>query len=234
MTDDPNAALKREAAEAAAALVTEGMVVGLGTGSTAYFAIAKLIERVRGGMHIAAIPTSERSAAQAREGGIELIELGDGTRIDVTIDGADAVAAGSLDLVKGLGGALLREKMVAQASDKLLIVVDGGKLVDRLGMNSPIPVEVTPFGWQATAGRTALLGAKPVLREAGAGVPFRTDGGNYILDCHFAPIADPAGLDAALQAIVGVVETGLFIRRTTTVFVADPAGVRTLTPQAAA
>ena len=229
MTDDPNAALKRDAAEAASALVMDGMTVGLGTGSTATFAIAKLIARVRDGLRITAVPTSERSAAQAREGGIELVELGAGTRLDLTIDGADAVASGSLDLVKGLGGALLREKMVAQATARLLIVVDESKLVDRLGMNSPIPVEIVQFGWQATAGHITSLGARAVLRQASDGTPFLTDSGNYILDCHMPPIEDPAGLDTSLQAIVGVVETGLFIGRTNTVFVASKTGVRTLT-----
>ena len=230
MSSDPNARLKQQAAEAAAALVTDGMVVGLGTGSTATFAIANLIARVRDGLRITAVPTSERSAAQAREGGIHLIELGASTKLDITIDGADAVAAGSLDLVKGLGGALLREKMVAQATSRLLIVVDGSKLVDKLGMNCPIPVEVTPFGWQATSGRIADLGLRPVLRTGPDGAPFHTDGGNLILDCHTAAIDDPAALDRSLQAIVGVVETGLFIARTSMVFVADPAGVRTMQP----
>ena len=148
-------------------------------------------------------------------------------RIDLTIDGADAVATGSLDLVKGLGGALLREKIVAQASARLVIVADASKVVDKLGMNSPIPVEVTPFAWQATAGRLADLGTRPVLRMAG-GVPFHTDGGNLILDCHSASIDDPAALDAAMQAIVGVMETGLFIGRTNAVYVADPSGVQVL------
>ena len=227
---DPQAELKRQAAEAAAALVRDGMTVGLGTGSTATWAIASLVARVRQGLRITAVPTSEKSAAQAGEGGIELVELDADTRIDLTIDGADAVAAGSLDLVKGLGGALLREKMVAQASERLLIVVDGSKLVARLGMNSPVPVEVTPFGWRATAGRIAALGARPALRQGVGAEPFRTDGGNLILDCHMPPIEDPAALDAALQSIVGVVETGLFVGRTAAVYVADPAGVRTLTP----
>ena len=229
MTTDPHAALKRDAAEAAAALVTDGMVVGLGTGSTATFAIAKLIERVRGGLRITAVPTSERSAVQAREGGIELIELGEDTRLDLTIDGADAVATGTLHLVKGLGGALLREKIVAQASARLLIVADASKVVDRLGINSPVPVEVTPFAWQATAGRLAALGTRPELRRDTDGKPFHTDGGNYILDCHVSPIDDPAALDAAMQSIVGVVETGLFIGRAEMVFVAGASGVRTLT-----
>ena len=229
MTEDSNTALKREAAEAAADLVIDGMVVGLGTGSTATFAIAKLIARVRDGLRITAVPTSERSADQARDGGIELVELSADTRLDVTIDGADAVARGSLDLVKGLGGALLREKIVAQATDKLLIVVDGSKVVEHLGSNSAIPVEVTPFAWQATAGHLTALGARAVLRMDAAGKPFHTDGGNLILDCHMPPISDPAALDRSMQAIVGVIETGLFIGRAHTVFVADPSGVRTLT-----
>lgn len=228
MAGDANAELKRQAAEAAAALVADGMVVGLGTGSTATFAIASLVARVRQGLRITAVPTSERSAAQAREGGITLVELDAGTRLDLTIDGADAVALGSLDLLKGLGGALLREKMVAAASAKLLIVVDASKLVDRLGTNSPVPVEVVPFGWKSVAGQIAQLGARPVRRVDQAGAPFRTDSGNFILDCHMPAIESPPALDAALQAIVGVVETGLFIGRTTTVFVAEPAGVRTL------
>ena len=228
MTDDPQADLKRQAAEAAAALVEDGMVVGLGTGSTATFAIAKLIDRVRGGLRITAVPTSERSAAQARAGDIELIDLHAATRLDITIDGADAVAAGSLHLVKGLGGALLREKIVAQATTRLLIVVDASKVVDRLGTNSPVPVEVTPFAWQATAGRLALLHTRPVLRMVDGGVPFHTDGGNLILDCHIPPTDDPAGLDAAMQSIVGVVETGLFIGRADTVFVAERTGIRTM------
>ena len=152
------------------------------------------------------------------------------TRLALTIDGADSVARGSLDLVKGLGGALLREKMVAAASDRLLIVVDASKIVDKLGSNAPIPVEVVAFGWKNIAGQIGRMGLRPELRLAPSGEPFRTDGGNLILDCHGGAIDDPAGVDAALQAIVGVVETGLFIGRATTVFVADPAGVRTLTP----
>ena len=228
MTEDPHAALKKKAAEAAAALVTDGMTVGLGTGSTSTFAIADLVTRVRAGLRIRAVPTSERSAAQAREGGIELVELDAGMRLDLTIDGADSVATGTLDLVKGLGGALLREKMVAAASDKLLIVVDNSKLVDRLGMNAPVPVEVVTFGWKRVAGQIADLGGRPVLRQTSSGDPFHTDSGNLILDVHMPPIDDPAALDAALQAIVGVVETGLFIGRTTKVFVADPSGVRVM------
>ena len=230
MTEDLRAAEKREAAEAAAGLVQDGMTVGLGTGSTATFAIAQLAERVKSGLRIKAVPTSERSAAQARDGGIELVELDEGLRLDLTIDGADSVARTSLHLVKGLGGALLREKIVAAASKRLLIVVDSSKMVDQLSENAPVPIEVTPFGWRATAGSIAVLGTRPILRHDAGGTPFRTDGGNLILDCHTGPISDPAALDAALQAIVGVVETGLFIGRTSEVFLAGPEGVQRFTP----
>src|SRR6516165_8668961 len=156
---------KREAAEAAAAMVEDGMVVGLGTGSTAYFAIEALIRRVGEGLHILGIATSERSAAQARDGGIPLTTFAEHRRLDLTIDGADEIEIGSLSLIKGLGGALLREKIVAVASDRLVIVADGRKLVDRLGGTVPVPVEVVPFGWETTADRLRRLGTEPQPRR---------------------------------------------------------------------
>ncbi len=229
MSDDARAALKRKAAEAAASLVNDGMVVGLGTGSTAALAIEALVRRVTEGLRIVAIPTSERSAAQAREGGITLTDFAAHPAIALTIDGADEVARGTLDLVKGLGGALLREKIVAAASARLVIVVDGAKLVDRLGSTTAVPVEVVPFGWEATAHHIHALGGAPAQRRTGAD-PFRTDGGNFILDCQFGPIDDPAALDGKLQSIVGVIETGFFIGRTAEVLVADAAGVHRMTP----
>lgn len=220
-------AMKREAALAAVAMVEDGMVVGLGTGSTAAFAIDGLIARVRDGLKIVGIPTSERSARQAEAGGIRLTDFAEVARVDLTIDGADEIATASLDLIKGLGGALLREKIVAAASDRLVIIADEPKLVPGLGGTCPVPVEVVPFGWQTTSARIARLGARPVLRQAD-GAPFRTDGGNLILDCHFGPIADAAGLEAALSAVVGVVETGLFIGMARTALVATASGVRRL------
>ena len=220
---------KRAAAEAAVELVRDGMVVGLGTGSTAAFAIDALAERVRGGLRILGIPTSERSAAQAREGGIPLTSFAEHRRVALTIDGADEIARDSLDLIKGLGGALLREKIVAAASDRLVIIADAGKLVDRLGTRAPVPVEVVPFGWETTAGRLSALGATPALRLGNDGQPFRTDGGNFILDCRFGPIDDAAALEQALSAVVGVVETGLFIGMADLALVADDDGVRRLT-----
>lgn len=217
-------ALKRAAAEAAVALVESGMAVGLGTGSTAAFAIAALIRRMREGLDIVAIPTSERSAAQAREGGLRLTDFSRHHRLDITIDGADEIARDSLDLVKGAGGALLREKIVAAASDRLVIVADDTKLVQRLGMTVRVPVEVVAFGWETTADRLARL-AEPRLRLGRDGQPFRTDGGNLILDCACGAIADAAALEAALARTIGVVESGLFVAMADVVLLAGPGGV---------
>lgn len=222
-------AQKQAAAEAAVALVEDGMVVGLGTGSTAAFAIDALARRVRGGLRIVGIPTSERSAAQAAQGGIALTSFAEHRRIDLTIDGADEIARGSLHLIKGLGGALLREKIVAAASDRLVIVADAPKLVDRLGTTAPIPVEVVRFGWEVTAEKLTGLGVTPVLRSGKDGQPFRTDNGNFILDCRAGPIADPAALEQTLAMVVGVVETGLFIRMADLALVADHDSVRRFT-----
>jgi ribose 5-phosphate isomerase A len=219
---------KRAAAEAAAAMVEDGMIVGLGTGSTAWFAIEALIRRVREGLRIRGIPTSERSAAQARAGGIALTSFAEHHRLDLTIDGADEVQTGTLNLIKGLGGALLREKIVAAASERLIIVADGRKLVERLGTTAVVPVEVVPFGWETTAERLRRLGAGPQPRRDAAGALFRTDSGNHILDCRFGPIADPAGLDQAIGQTVGVVETGLFIGMAAMALVADDNGIRRL------
>jgi ribose 5-phosphate isomerase A len=224
MTADRDAR-KREAAMAAVAMVEDGMVVGLGTGSTAAFAIDGLIAHVRDGLRIVGIPTSERSAKQAREGGLELTDFATHPTVDLTIDGADEIARGSLDLIKGLGGALLREKIVAAASRRLVIVADDPKLVPGLGGTVPVPVEVVAFGWETTATRLVVLGAKPVLRQAADGQPFRSDGGNLILDCHFGPIADAAQLERDISNTVGVVETGLFIGMASTALVATATGV---------
>lgn len=224
MTPDRDAR-KREAAMAAVALVEDGMVVGLGTGSTAAFAIDGLIARIRDGLRIVGIPTSERSARQALDGGLRLTDFGHHTKVDLTIDGADEIARDTLDLIKGLGGALLREKIVAAASDRLVIIADQPKLVSGLGGTAPVPVEIVHFGWETTATRLERLGANPVLRKALDGAEFRTDGGNLILDCHFGPIADPARLEQDLSATIGVVETGLFIGMAKIALVATPGGV---------
>jgi ribose 5-phosphate isomerase A len=221
-------ALKREAAEAAVELVQDGMVVGLGTGSTAAFAVEALARRHRQGLRFVGIPTSDRTAAQAAAAGIPLTSFGEHRQIDLTIDGADEVERGTLNLIKGLGGALLREKIVAAASRRLAIIVDGAKLVDRLGTGAPVPVEVVAFGLEATRAALKGLGASARLRLSSADEPFVTDSGNRILDCSFGPIADPARLEERIGRVVGVVESGLFIGRADPVFLADAAGVHRL------
>ena len=220
--------LKRAAAESAVTLVRDGMIVGLGSGSTAALAVDAIGKRVAAGLRIIGIPTSERTAAQARALGILLSDLGEHTEIDLTIDGADEVETGTLNLIKGHGGALLREKIVANASKRLVIVADESKLVARLGDRMAVPVEVVPFGWQVAARRLADLGAKSGLRQGSDGKPFVSDGGHYILDCTFAQVASGEALAAELDHVVGVVEHGLFIGFTTEVRVAGAGGVRVL------
>lgn len=220
--------LKKQAALRAVEFVEDGMVVGLGTGSTAYFVVEGLGARVKSGLKITGIPTSERTATQARSLGIPLATFAEHQRIDLTIDGADEVERRSLNLIKGLGGALLREKIVAAASQRLVIVVDQEKLVDRLGDHTPVPVEVVQFGWQATAAALAKLGAEPVLRHAHEDHPFITDGGNYTLDCRVTKIADGRALERDINAIVGVVDCGLFIGRASAVIVAATGGIHVM------
>ena len=221
-------ALKRAAAEAAVQLVEQDMVVGLGSGSTAAFAIEALARRHRQGLRFVGIPTSERTAAQAAAADIPLTSFGEHRQIDLTIDGADEVERGTLNLIKGLGGALLREKIVAAATRRLAIIVDATKLVDRLGTHAPVPVEVVAFGLEATQAALEVLGASVRLRRSPSGQPFVTDSGNRILDCNFDRIADPARLEDRIGRIVGVVESGLFISRADPVFVADASGVHRL------
>ncbi len=225
---DPEAQQKAAAAEAAVALVENGMAVGLGTGSTAALAIDALGRRVAAGLRITAIATSERSAAQARALGIPLTDFAARTRLDITIDGADQIAPGRLALIKGLGGALLREKIVAAASDRLVIVADARKLVARL--SGVVPVEVVAFGIEATARQLGALGASVRRRRGPDGAAFVSDGGNPILDCAFPPIDDPGGLEAGIRGIVGVIATGLFLDMATLALVAGPQGVTRLTP----
>jgi ribose 5-phosphate isomerase A len=222
--------LKRAAALRAIEEVEDGMVLGLGTGSTAAFVVEELAARVAAGLHVVGIPTSERTAAQARGLGIPIATLAEYQQLDMTIDGADEVELGTLHLIKGLGGALLREKIVAAASRRLVIVVDQEKLVERLGEHTPVPVEVTQFGWQATAAAVAALGCVPERRYAIGEQPYITDGGNFIFDCRFGPIGDPAALEARIAMTVGTVESGLFVGRSSIVVVASASGVEVLTP----
>jgi ribose 5-phosphate isomerase A len=225
--------LKRAAARRAVEFVEPGMVLGLGTGSTAGFVIDELARCIaESGLDIVAVPSSEHTAALARGLGIPLASFAEHRRIDLAIDGADEVARGSLDLIKGGGGALLREKIVAAASGRFIVVVDDEKLVDRLGTHMALPVEVTQFGWQATAAAIEEKFAASVALRRDAErrqEPFVTDGGNFILDCRFGPIADPATLECQLNMIVGVVENGLFVGRSSAVIVASEQGIEILT-----
>jgi ribose 5-phosphate isomerase A len=217
--------LKAAAAESAAALVTDGMIVGLGSGTTAAMAVNALGRRVRDGLHITGIPTSESTSAQARALGIPLTDLIAHPQIDLTIDGADEVEEHTLNLIKGHGGALLREKIVASVSRRLVIVIDESKLVRRLASTFPVPIEVVPFGWTETARQLTRLGAIPTLRRTPANEPFLSDGGHYILDCAFPSAIAPTALAQQLDHIVGLVEHGLFIAFKPEVHVASPNGV---------
>jgi ribose 5-phosphate isomerase A len=225
--------LKTAAANSAAALVKDGMLVGLGSGTTAALAVDALGRRVREGLRIVGIPTSESTAAQARALGIPLSNVTGTTEIELTIDGADEVEEGSLSLIKGHGGALLREKIVASVSKRMIIVVDDSKIVQRLAAKFPVPVEVVQFGWQATARQLSKLGATPTLRRNSDGQPYISDGGNYILDCAFDPSVSPDLLAQNLDHVIGVVEHGLFIGFASEVHIASPAGVRVLKRQMA-
>lgn len=222
--------LKRAAALRAIEEVEDGMVVGLGTGSTAAFVVEGLGARVGAGLRVIGIPTSERTAKHARRLGIPIATFAEHQRLDLTIDGADEVQLGALDLIKGLGGALLREKIVATASDRLIIVVDQQKLVERLGEHTPVPVEVTQFGWQATAFALAKLGCVPQRRYTTGEQPFITDGGNYILDCRFGTLANPEDIERRIATTTGTVESGLFVGLTSMVVVASVAGTEVMTP----
>jgi ribose 5-phosphate isomerase A len=226
-------ALKKQAAEKAVELIESGMVVGLGTGSTAVYAVRALGRLLQNGRltNIIAIPTSEATAALAREWAIPLSTLNDHPIIDLTIDGADEIAP-NLDLTKGLGGALLREKIVAAASKRNIIIADHSKLVDKLGSRAPIPVEVVGFAERPLALYLESLGARVVRRQTTGGTPFITDEGNLILDCHVAPLDDPAAFAQAVITQPGVVEHGLFLGLASQAIVAMPDGVVVLQEEA--
>jgi len=217
-------AQKRAAAEAAVALVKEGNIVGLGTGSTAKYAILKLGDMAEDGFEVRGVPTSMATANLAKEHGIPLTSLEEFPEIDITIDGADEVDP-DLDMIKGMGGALFREKLVAAASKAVAIAVDASKLVKKLGSRVPVPVEVHPFGWKVSKAGLEALGGAPELRLAG-GATYRTDNDNYILDTRFKSIRDPAALERDVNNVPGVLENGLFVGVATVVFVADAKGVK--------
>jgi ribose 5-phosphate isomerase A len=220
--------LKKAAATYAVSQLKDGMIVGLGSGTTATFVVSAIGERMKNGLRIVGVSTSEKTTEQAQGLGIALATLGERPELDVTIDGADEMELGTLNLIKGGGGNLLREKIVATASKRLVIVVDQTKLVNRLGSHRGVPVEVPQFGWQSTAKHLAALGSTPVLRVDSAGKAFVTDGGNYILDCGFGLIESAAALQTRLDATVGVVEHGLFIGLASQVVVGNPDGVQVL------
>ena len=200
---------KEAAGRAATKLVRDGDVVGLGTGSTAYFAVVALGERVKLGLKIVGIPTSIQTADLARQLGIPLTTLDEHTEIDITIDGADEVDP-KLNLIKGGGGALLREKVVASVTKKMVVVADSGKIVPALG-KFPLPVEVISFARTVVEKKIVALGATTKLRTKPDGSPFLTDNCNPILDCSFGKIDDPAALALALSNTPVIVEHGLFI-----------------------
>ena len=198
---------KQNAAYTAVDQIEDGMMVGLGTGSTAALAISYLGEKVRSGLTISAIPTSEASKKQAQSEGIPLIDF-ETSSIDLCIDGADEIDS-ELNMIKGGGGALLREKIVASSAKRYLIIIDSSKQVETLG-TFPLPVEVIPFGWQVVSRKLKEMDASPELRKAGP-QPFVTDEGNYILDCRLNSIPEVEQLETELNRIPGVVENGLFV-----------------------
>jgi len=219
-------ALKKMAAEAAVEHIKDGQVVGLGTGSTFCFVIAKLAERVKAGLRIRGVPTSLSTAQLAIEAGIPLLADDAEWVIDVALDGADQVDP-QLNLIKGGGGALLKEKIVAAAAKRFVVIVDETKRVPVLGGTFPLPVEVIRFGWRTLAKRLEGLGCQ-VAPRVQVGNQYVTEAGNYILDLWFPKIEDPAGLETELEKTPGVVCTGLFVGRTDILVVATQQGLLTI------
>jgi ribose 5-phosphate isomerase A len=201
---------KRLAGRRAAEYVESGQVVGLGTGSTVRYAIERLGERVAEGMKIIGVPTSIGTVELATRVGIPLAELNDEPRLDIAIDGADEIDP-ALNLIKGLGNALVREKLVEATARRLIVVSDESKLVPMLGSRAPVPVAIVPFGWASTRDRLVALGCRPVLRLTPEGEVRVTDDGLYIVDCWFGPIRDPYALEREIRSTLGVVSTGLFL-----------------------
>ena len=219
---------KQRAAQAALSYVTSGMIVGLGTGSTADCFLQALSTALKSGKltNLRGVPTSRQSERRADELGIPLATLAECPSPDITIDGADEVDP-HLDLIKGLGGALLREKIVAQNSKKLVIIADASKVVATLGQHSPLPVEVTIFGHEIQEAFLQSLGCQPILRRDATGKVFTTDNGNYIYDCRFTGITAPAKLESNLKSRAGIVETGLFLGIASVVVIGSETGVQT-------
>ncbi len=227
MTSGNLDSFKRSAALKAVEFIRDGMIVGLGTGSTAKHLLIALGERVHAGMKLRGVPTSQETAMLARESGIPLIDTENRWEIDVAIDGADQVDP-DFNLIKGGGGALLKEKIVAARAKQFIVMVDYTKQVPVLGGSFPLPIEIIPFGWGSTAREVEVLTkSRVVLRECD-GTPFKTEAGHLIVDVHIDRIDRPGELETALNLIPGVVETGLFVGRTSVLIVGTPQGVHTL------
>jgi len=221
---------KQRAAEAALAFVRSDTVIGLGSGSTADFFLIALGEALQSGKlrNVTGVPTSERTAERSRELGIPLTTLSKSPQLDVGVDGADEVLDPSLDLIKGLGGAMLREKIIAQSTRTLIIIADASKVVTKLGTRSPVPVEVVKFEHEATAAWLRSLDCEPTQRMTG-GSPYVTDNGNYVYDCRFPNgMNDSKAINAALESRAGVMESGLFLGMAKVALIADDTSVRTL------
>ncbi|MDQ0160468.1 ribose-5-phosphate isomerase RpiA [Alkalibacillus salilacus] len=216
---------KMEAARKAVEYVEDGMVLGLGSGSTINILLEKLGDRVQEGLNIKGVSSSVKTEKLARGHGIEVTDFSQVSRLDLAIDGADEVDP-NFQLLKGGGGSLLREKIVDVAADQFIVVADESKQVEQLGA-FPLPVEVVPFGWEQTQARIEAFGCEAVLRDSG-GKPFVTDNGLYILDCHFGKIDRPEWLHNQLKSLVGVVETGLFLDMTDLVIVGRDDGADVL------
>lgn len=227
MTPPDLDSFKKAAALKAVEFIRDGMVVGLGTGSTAKHMVIALGEKVRAGMTLRAVPTSQETAALARQFGITLIDTDNRWDIDIAIDGADQVDPG-FNLIKGGGGALLKEKIVAASARQFMVVVDETKRVKVLGGSFPLPIEIIPFGWGSTAREIETLTRSPVVLRERNGTPFKTEAGNLIVDVHLARIEQPADLEIALNQIPGIVETGLFVGRTDILIVGKASGTETL------
>lgn len=229
MTHSEQDRWKHAAADSALSLVEDGMVLGLGSGSTAALFVASLARRISDQrLRIVGVPTSIQTEQQARSLNIPLATLAEQPQLDLTVDGADEIVPGILCLIKGHGGALLREKIVASASKRMAVVGDETKVVERLGSLVAVPVEIVPFGWEATRQKLEALGARPSLRLCTGGKPYITDGGHYIMNCAFGPMDNPQEVADRLDHVVGVVEHGLFLELATEAHVAGPNGVRIL------
>lgn len=218
--------MKRIAAEKAVERIEDGMILGIGTGSTVEFAIKKLGSMIKDGLKVQGIPTSIRTKRIAKEYNIPLVDLNDFDEIDLTIDGADEVDS-CLNLIKGGGGALTREKIIAFHSKKVIIIVDESKIVKKLGVGVPVPVEVAKFGWNATKKSLKELGCESELRKIMDEL-YITDNSNYILDCDFGKIEEPEVLESQINSIPGVVENGIFTKLADEVIVGSKQGIITL------